>query len=153
MVDPAARCCCLGWDFSTQQVLSRPRVRAGRCRRFLCDVGRACGDLGAGTAGPSLGRNCVSDFWKTRQPSGTPASQCLALVRCVRDPARTLRSRKRRPPALPPRDPVGTWLRSAQSSQGTRRARAPSEPQSDRDPKEPSYCETGEQKCAHGNDQ
>lgn len=97
MADPATRRCCLGWDFSTQQVLSRPRVRAGSGRRRLCDVGRAGGDLGAATAGPSLGRNCVSDFSKTRRPSGTTARQRHARVRCVRDPARTRRSRKRRP--------------------------------------------------------
>lgn len=119
MAEPAAPRCCLGWDFSTQQVLSRPRVRAGRGRRLRA-TGRASGALGAGTPGPSPGRTSLGLLG---DPAPLP-DEALPVppTRKMRQRSACARpTRKRRPPpTLSPRqDPGGTWQGSAQRGLGT----------------------------------
>lgn len=75
MAEPAARRCCLGWDFSTQQVPWKPRVPAGR-GRLLRDAGRAGGDPGAANPGPSLGRASLLGFPGIGRPLPGSASHC-----------------------------------------------------------------------------
>lgn len=123
MAEHAGRRCCLGWDFSTQQVSARARGRPGGAASFATPSGLS-GDPGSWNPGPRRGRASLSGFPGTRRllPAWTPELPERAST-----------------PTLP-RDPRVRGGEMPGRLGGTRRARAPSWAQIDRDPKELSSC-------------